>query len=210
MTQQKIIDCYNLTAENYAKQFIDELSHKHLDRILLSQFAQENKDGRCIDLGCGPGQTTKFLFNCGMGNIIGTDLSSAMISKAKEINPQIHFEVADMLNLHYKDKSFSAAVAFYAIVNFTLEKVKIAFKEIKRILKDGGQVLFSFHIGTGVKHLDNFLEKDVSIDFYFFETEKIITLLDEMGFTIIDAIERLPYKGMEYPSKRAYIWVKKN
>jgi ubiquinone/menaquinone biosynthesis C-methylase UbiE len=215
-TQQKIIDCDNATADAYAMQFIDELSHKHLDRILLKQFAEENKNGNCIDFGCGPGQTTKFLFDCGMKDIVGTDISPAMIAKAKELNPHIHFEIADMLNLHYKDNSFSSAIAFYAIVNFTFDEVKIAFKEINRVLsegiplgKEGGQFLFSFHIGTEIKYVDNFLDKNVALDFYFFETEKIISLLEETGFTIIDVIERFPYKDAEYPSKRAYIWVKK-
>jgi len=45
-----------------------------------------------------------------------------------------------------------------------------------------------------------------NIDFYFFETDKIINLLTETGFEIIDSIERQPYRDAEYPSKRAYIW----
>jgi cyclopropane fatty-acyl-phospholipid synthase-like methyltransferase len=94
-------------------------------------------------------------------------------------------------------------------VHFSNEELKLAFREIKRVLKEGGQFLFSFHIGTEIKHVANFLDKDVSLDFYFFETEKIIKLLEETGFTIVDSIERFPYKNAEYPSKRAYIWVKK-
>src|ERR1700722_19244982 len=122
---------------------MDELAHKHLDRIILKQFAEENKSGICIDLGCGPGQTTRFLFDCGMKDMIETDISPAMIATAKELNPQINFEVADMLNLQYADDSFSSAIAFYAIVHFTMDDLKHAFQEIKRVLKDGGQFLFS-------------------------------------------------------------------
>jgi len=209
MTTNHIQSAYNATAENYAKEFMDELSHKHLDRLLLKQFTEENKGGNCIDFGCGPGQTTKFLFDCGMKDIIGTDLSPAMIAKAEELNPQIRFETVDMLNLQYQDNTFSSAIAFYAIVHFTMEELKLAFTEIKRVLKNNGQFLFSFHIGTEMKHVDNFLNKNVSLDFYFFETEKVIKLLEETGFTIVDAIERFPYKDAEYPSKRAYLWVKK-
>ncbi len=206
---QNITSAYNTTAENYAKEFMDELQHKHLDRILLKQFAEENKSGNCIDFGCGPGQTTKFLFDCGMLNIVGTDISPGMIAKAKELNPHINFEVADMLNLKYKDGSFSSAIAFYAIVHFSMDELKRAFQEIKRVLKNDGQFLFSFHIGTEIKHVDNFLDKNVALDFYFFETDKILSLLEELGFTLIDAVERFPYKDVEYPSKRAYIWVHK-
>lgn len=34
-------------------------------------------------------------------------------------------------------------------------------------------------------------------------------LLNETGFEMINALERYPYKDVEYASKRAYIWVEK-
>lgn len=206
--QKNIIDCYDKTAQAYADKFGDELSHKHLDKILLQSFAAENKsNGKVIDLGCGPGQTTRFLYDCGITDIIGTDISPSMIEVAKQIHPSISFEVADMLQLQYADRSFGSAIAFYAIVHFDYEQVKIALKEIKRVLKEKGQFLFSFHIGEETVHLDNFLEQPVNINFNFFDTTKIIALLTEVGFELIDVIERQPYVNVEYPTQRAYIWV---
>lgn len=211
MTDQRtIIDCYNKTANTYASRFMDELSHKHFDRLLLNAFATENKNcGKLIDLGCGPGQTVKYLSECGIHNITGVDLSPAMIETAKALNPQLHFETADMLNLNYPDKSFGCAIAFYSIVHFSYDEVATALKEIRRVLDEQGELLFSFHIGDHVVHLDNFLDEQVTIDFYFFDPLVIIKLLTECGFEVIDAIERKPYKNVEYPSNRAYIWVKK-
>jgi SAM-dependent methyltransferase len=207
--QNSIIDCYNKTAKNYADKYIDELNKKHLDKILLRSFAIENiKSGQLIDLGCGPGQTTKYLFDCGFTELIGVDISSSMVEVAKNINPMLNFETADILDLKYPDKNFGSAIAFYSIVHFDYAQIKIAFKEIKRVLVDDGQFLFSFHIGDNVVHLDEFLDHPVNIDFYFFEVDKIIDLLKETGFNIIDAIERQPYLDVEYPSRRAYIWAK--
>ncbi|MEI9807440.1 MAG: hypothetical protein WDO16_05900 [Bacteroidota bacterium] len=96
----------------------------------------------------------------------------------------------------------------YSIVHFDYEQIKVALKEVNRVLADKGQFLFSFHIGDKVVHHNNFLDHAVNIDFYFFETSKIRELLAGAGFEIIDVIEREPYPGSEYPSKRAYIWVK--
>ncbi|CAN5286022.1 class I SAM-dependent methyltransferase [soil metagenome] len=209
-TKENIIDCYNKTAKNYADKFIDELSHKHFDSFLLKAFAVENQDnGKLIDLGCGPGQTTKYLYDCGITNIVGTDISPGMIAVAKNINPQPDFDIADMLSLKYPDQSFGAAIAFYSIVHFDYEQVSIALKEIKRVLKNNGHFLFSFHIGDNILHLDNFLEQQVNVDFYFFETNKIKELLSATGFEIIDIIERQQYADIEYESRRVYIWVKK-
>ena len=208
-TQDNVIDCYNKTAKNYADKFIDELSKKHFDRIILQSFALENAAcGKLIDLGCGPGQTTKYLADCGLTDLIGTDISPEMIKVAGIINPQLHFETADMLALPYPDNSFGSAVAFYAIVHFDYHQLTIAFNEVKRVLTNDGQFLFSFHIGDTIVHRDNFLDHPVSVDFYFFETSKITDLLINAGFDIIDVVERQPYKDIEYASKRAYIWAK--
>ena len=208
--QQNIIDCYNKTAKNYAEKFIDELNHKHLDRILLKCFVDENiNKGKLIDLGCGPGQTTKFIADQELTEIIGIDISEEMINVARSVNPHLHFETGDILKLEYPDKTFGSAVAFYSIVHFDHEEISRMFKEVKRVLKEDGQFLFSFHVGEDIVHLDDFLEQKVNIDFYFFDTEKIIDLVTGTGFEIIDVVERQPYKDVEYPSKRAYIWVKK-
>lgn len=209
--QKDIIDCYDKTAKNYADKFMDELKHKHLDRILLKSFASENCDkGKLIDLGCGPGQTTKYVCECGLTDILGVDISPNMVTVAKNINPQLNFETADILSLKYPDRFFASAIAFYSIVHFDYGQIKTAFKEIKRVLTDNGQFLFSFHIGDNLVHMDNFLDHQVNIDFYFFEITKMMDVLTETGFDIIDVIERQAYKDVEYPSKRAYIWAKNN
>lgn len=209
MQKQNIIDCYDKTAEKYASKYFNELENKHLDQILLRAFALQNKDkGKLIDYGCGPGQTTKFLFDNDCQNILGTDLATEMVKVATRLNPNIKFEQADLLHLQYADNSFGAAVAFYAIVHFDYEQLQQAFSEIKRVLKDSAEFLFSFHIGTEIVKVEQFLDERVDIDFYFFEPEKIIKQLNDLDFEIIDVVERYPYKNVEYESKRCYIWSK--
>jgi len=121
----------------------------------------------------------------------------------------LQFQTADMLKLDFPDSSFASAVAFYAIVHFKMEQLKTAFNEIYRVLKPGGQFLFSFHIGADIIHRDEFFGGKVDIDFYFFQTETVILHLKDARFDVIDAIERYPYEGAEHPSKRAYLWVEK-
>jgi ubiquinone/menaquinone biosynthesis C-methylase UbiE len=209
-TTENIIDCYNKTAESYSAKFIDELDKKHFDRLILKEFATHNKDrGLMADFGCGPGQTTRFLHQNGSRKMIGIDISMAMVNIAQKNSPTIKFESGDLLHLSYQNNYFGSAIAFYAIVHFTYEQVAQALNEVYRVLKPNAQFLFSFHIGTEIVHLTNFLDAEVEIDFYFFETEKIIELVINSGFKIIDIIERHPYKDVEYASKRAYIWVEK-
>lgn len=208
--QKNIVECYNKTAENYASKFMNELEEKHLDRILLKSFCEQNKNkGRLIDLGCGPGQTTRFLYDSGFENIVGADISPEMVNVAKKHHPTIEFEIADLLNLTYADDRFGSAIAFYAIVHFDYEQIKKALEEIKRVLKKNGELLFSFHIGNEIIALDNFLDKEVNIKFCFFEVERVKKITEEVGFEIIDIIKREPYKT-EHQTERAYFWIKKD
>jgi ubiquinone/menaquinone biosynthesis C-methylase UbiE len=208
--QEKIIKCYDDTAGNYAAERIDELSKKHFDRLLLKEFALVNKNkGTCADFGCGPGQTTKFLYDHGVKDIIGLDISSGMVGAAQKLFPKIKFKTGDLLNISYDSDYFTCAIAFYSIVHFTYDQVKVAFSEVNRVLKKGGQFLFSFHVGEKTVHFDKANDIDVDVDLFFFQTEKIIELLFDTGFEIVDALERYPYKDVEYQTKRAYIWVEK-
>jgi ubiquinone/menaquinone biosynthesis C-methylase UbiE len=209
-SQDKIIKCYNDVATDYAAERIDELSKKHLDRLLLKQFALVNKNkGLCADFGCGPGQTTKFLFDHGVKQITGIDISSGMIETARRLFPEIRFKNGDLLDLPFETDYFASVIAFYAIVHFTYDQIKKAFSEINRVLKKGGQFLFSYHVGDEIVHFDKANDKVVDVDLYYFQTDKILKLISDAGFEIIDALERRPYEGVEYASKRGYIWVEK-
>ena len=210
-SQKKVLHCYNKVADDYATERWNELYKKRLDQLLLNEFASVNKNkGPCADFGCGPGQTTKFLYDTGLKNITGLDLSPAMIAVARRLSPQIKFETGDLLNIAYPTKYFDSALAFYAIVHFNNDEIRKCFSEVNRVLKVGGNFLFSFHVGDQIVHFDKAHDKDVHIDLLFFETDMIVSLLSETGFHPTDAIERRPYEGIEYPSTRAYIWAVKS
>lgn len=210
VTEKDIIDCYNKSAHKYAETYYNELQYKHLDRILLSAFyAENNHKGLMLDLGCGPGQTTAFMHNLGKSDIIGIDISDGIIAKAKELNPQIEFRQGNILNLDYENDSIGSMIGFYSIVHFTLEHIRSAFREIHRVLQNEGEFLFSFHIGSETVHRNTFLEQEVNINFYFFQIEDILPIVLQEHFTVIDSLIREPYSEHEYPSKRAYVWVRK-
>jgi SAM-dependent methyltransferase len=209
-SQEKVVHCYNQVANDYAAERWDELSKKNIDRLLLKEFATLNKDkGPCANFGCGPGQTTRFLYDNGLKEIIGIDLSPGMVSAARRLSPEIKFETGDLLNIDYSSGYFGSALAFYSIVHFNTDQVRKCFEEINRVLKTGGEFLFSFHEGDEIVHFDKAHDKEVDINLRFFKTDDVIALLYETGFNLIDAIERRPHEDIEYPTRRAYIWAMK-
>jgi len=205
----KVENQYDSIAKEWAKAFSGEHEKKPKDQEILHRFSQEIGDKRPVwDFGCGPGNTTKYLKNLGI-EISGLDLSGKILEEARIIHPEIHFRKGNILRLEFENDSIAGVVAFYAIVHFTQEQVGIAFREIYRVLQPGGMFLFTYHIGEGTIHLDEFLGKKVDIDFMFFTTDFIFSCLKDRGFEEIEIIEREPYPGVEYESRRAYVFATK-
>ena len=55
-------------------------------------------------------------------------------------------------------------------------------------------LLLSFHIGSEVKHVDNFLDTNAVLDFTFFEPSQVEAALMTAGFDNIDIRIRAPLR----------------
>jgi SAM-dependent methyltransferase len=208
-TSDHIRACYDTVAREYADRFSDELAHKPLDRELLARFASEARGrGLVYDLGCGPGQTTAVLHACGV-QVRGLDLSPALVREASRRHPGIEFETGDMLALPLAEASLAGVVAFYAIVHLSPTGLRQALAEMHRVLRPGGRLLLSFHIGEGPLHVEQFLGHSVSLGFVFFTPQAVTDELTQVGFVAVEVIERAPYPDVEYPSRRAYLFARK-
>ena len=202
----RVENLYDTVAKEYAETFSGEHEKKPKDQEILHRFSQEIGDRQPVwDFGCGPGQTSKYLKNLGI-EISGLDLSEKILEQARTIHPEIHFRKGNILDLEFDNDSIAGVVAFYAIVHFTEEQAGKAFREVFRVLQPGGIFLFTFHIGEETIHVDEFLGKKVDIDLMFFTTDFIFSLLTDSGFEKIEMIEREPYPGVEYESRRAYVF----
>lgn len=161
------------------------------------------------DLGCGPGQIARYLWNEGV-HISGLDLSPRMIDQARKLNRDISFRVGNMMALDIGDEKLTGIVAFYAIVNITESSLPTVFAEMRRVLKPGGWLLLSFHIGNGVVRPDELFSQPISMVFFFFQPFTIRRLLEDAGFGIEDVVEREPYSPeVEHQSRKAYILARK-
>ena len=207
---QSVRENYDRLADAYARRYVNELLSKPLDCELLTRFGAEVRgQGEVCDMGCGPGHIARFLRDTGV-SIFGLDLSPGMIEEARKLNPDISFHVDNMMALKIRDETMAGIVAFYAIVNIPSSSLPNVFQEMLRVLKPGGLLLLSFHIGDEIVRPDKILGKRTSMDFFFFQPVDIRRNLEAAGFAIEDVIEREPYAPeVEYQSRRAYIFARK-
>jgi SAM-dependent methyltransferase len=201
---------YDPVAEDYAREFCDEMSKKPFDRKMLDWLAEKvNGLGTICDLGCGAGQVAGYLFSRGIG-VCGIDLSSEMIKQARRLNPEIDFRQGNMLALtEVAGNTFGGIAAFYSIIHVPRPSLVAALQEMKRVSRPGGRLLLTFHIGQEDRHIAEWWNKPVSLDFYFFETEEMKACLTKAGFELEEVIQRDPYPGVEAQTRRAYIFARK-
>jgi SAM-dependent methyltransferase len=198
-------ESYDSAAEAYAEHLATELTHKPLDRHLLNRFAEEVRGkGLVADLGCGPGHVTRYLHEQGV-SVVGIDLSPEMIRVAERLNAGLDFQVGDMRQLRVSDAVFAGVVAFYSIVHFDPSELGTILLEMRRVLVPGGSALLSFHVGDQVVHVEDLFGAPVSLDFRFHDPGEVIAALRSANLEVVEQVEREPYAGAEYPSRRCYL-----
>ena len=123
--------------KHYTKNEISNTEEKLIEKYFRSPV---------LDLGCGVGRTTKYLYDKKF-EVIGVDIIEEMIKKAKGMYRKINFKIGDAGNLDFKDSSFNTVFFSFNGLDYIFpkqERIK-ALKEISRVLKKNGLFIFSSH-----------------------------------------------------------------
>lgn len=115
----------------------------HSWKKLLVKIAPALDSANCLDLACGTGDVTFLLAEkYPKANIIGTDITPAMLEIARKKNQyeNVDFETADIAELNYPDQSFDLITGSYALRN-SPDIIK-SLHRIYDILKPGSHFIF--------------------------------------------------------------------
>ena len=169
----------------------------------MTAFAEVAPPGPIADLGCGPGHVARHLHELGR-QVIGVDLSPAMVETARHLCPGPEYREGNMLALDFANASLSGAIAYYSIIHLTADQLPTAFAELRRVLSPDGPALLAFHMGRHVVHLDDWWGVPVALDFHFHTPETVHRLLEEANLTVEWDLSRQPEPG-EVQTERAYL-----
>jgi tRNA (uracil-5-)-methyltransferase TRM9 len=187
------------------REVFDEIAkswygYRHRSRFTreLEQIADMWQQGRLLNIGCAHGPD--FLPFKDRFNLHGVDVSAQMVMLARKYAAKFHFTadlaVADAIYLPYLDNSFDYAIAIasYHHINGK-ERRSGAFRELRRVLKQGGEAFITVwnkwqpRFLWGSKEVQvPWRSKDNTVNryYYLFNYFELKKDLKKAGFTIIE------------------------
>ena len=126
---------YNEFGWNYVPEAFSEQ--------LLTWLKRNNIEVKtCMDLACGTGVLCEILKEKGI-EPAGMDFSEGMIAIAKQRNPEIPYEVADMITF-LPEKKFDLVTCTGDALNHIMDRsdVKRIFENVYSYLQEGGYFIF--------------------------------------------------------------------
>eukprot|EP01080_Neovahlkampfia_damariscottae_P002054 gene2054-1560_t len=98
------------------------------------------KESQIFDVGCGAGLITKVISSKGYTNVIGMDIQENSIEAAKNNDVLTKYLVGSIYEIPLKDKSVDVIIISDVMAH--LFDLRAAYKEINRILKPKGLIIF--------------------------------------------------------------------
>jgi ubiquinone/menaquinone biosynthesis C-methylase UbiE len=114
-------------------------SHALWRAVEAGEVSKLKYDKPVLDIGCGFGEFAGVFFESTVE--VGIDISSADLIKAKTGGKYRRLFLADARSLPFEDKSFSTVISISVLEH--IPKVELALREISRVLKKGGVLIFT-------------------------------------------------------------------
>ena len=170
----------------------------------LELLAAEWQSGNLLNIGCGHG--ADFLPFTANFELFGIDFSEEMIKLARKYGEKYRFSanlaVAEACELPFKDACFDHIIAIAIYHHLKDEQRPLAFKELKRVLKPGGEAFIAVwnrwqpRFWSG-RHeiLQPWKTKEKTLYRYYnlFSYKELVNLAKGEGFKVVRAFFQSPH-----------------
>lgn len=184
----KTYDCF---AHVYEQWFMDISPYK----ARIDDFCRylPSSKARILDLGCGPGNYSKYLTDIkGLRNIHGIDLSEQMVKRASKNVPTAQFTLGDIRKLSVKDSYYHGVVASFCVPYLSYHETDKLIADIYKALKHAGTLYLSCMQGVTCGFERTSFSGEMAVYIYYYTEEFLVSSMEERGFHVM-SVERQPY-----------------
>jgi SAM-dependent methyltransferase len=146
-------ESYSARAQEYTDLFGSMTSTHPSDRALASSWAA-TLTGPVLDAGCGPGQWTDFLAECGLA-ASGIDLVPEFVERARLQYPDLSFDIGGFETVDAADESLGGVLSWYSLIHHSPQDIRTPLAEFARVIRPGGGLLVGFFDGATEEAFDH-------------------------------------------------------
>ena len=188
---------YDTAAARYV-QFvgtqISSATEDPIDQSMLEAFVELVKSQsihQVADVGCGPGRAAAFMADRGL-DVVGVDISEAMLAVARSAHPHIKFEEGQLDALPFGTGVLAGAVCWYSIIYTPPDRLVEAFRELSRVLIPGGYLLLAFQAEDEPLHTADAYDTKLPLTSYRHSVQQVAGHLVDVGFKTYATVLRGP------------------
>ena len=176
-------EMYTTYAKQYDLAAQDNLYNAHFERPNTLELVGDVAGKKVLDLGCGSGIYAQILLERGAASVTCIDAAQEMIDIVKD-------KLGDSVNAYAQNLALGLPEEANAQYDFVIcplmvhyiEDLRPLFNDIQRVLKPGGQFVFSTH--------HPFADFECSASDNYFEKERIEDVWDTIGKPVSVAFYR--------------------
>lgn len=190
---------YDLISTTYAELLPDTSFEAPLDLGMIAEFAERlGTDPRVLDAGCGTGRTIPYLASLGVVDVVGTDLSPAMVERARAAHPELAFHAAPLAAQPFDDGTFDGVLAWYSIIHTQPGDLVAVAREFRRVLRPGGVALLGFQVGSGDRTISQAYGHDLEFSARLHEPAEVAAAFEAEGFAVDTVLRRGPRRTLAF------------
>lgn len=183
---EETFETWNDVADLYQEVFMDlALYNESYDYIC---HAIPFSGARLLDVGCGPGNISKYLLsNRPDFQILGIDVAPRMVELAAWNNPSAEFEVKDVRRIDELDSKFEGIICGFCLPYLSPEEAEKLISDSYDQLEPHGILYLSFVPGNPESSGFQTGSTGRRVYFHFHPSEDVLHWLEDNQFTLLQS-----------------------
>ncbi|RZJ88072.1 MAG: class I SAM-dependent methyltransferase [Chryseobacterium sp.] len=191
---EETFETWNKVAEKYQEKFMKLELYDDTYRFICKEI--EKRNAQLLDVGCGPGNITKFLLHERPDfEVLGIDIAANMIDLAKINNPNANFAVMDTRQITDLDARFDGIVCGFCLPYLSETDCSKLIADSSTLLNDAGILYLSFVEGDPAQSSFQAGSSGDRVYFYYHERENIKLQLTDHDYKLLKVFDIAYDKG---------------